>query len=124
MLAYRGGLDQFQALELAMRGVSEMLSGTQAFRNREIYWGKTPLVQDLDFALPLSLARLQSAVEMILSMLRKPRKSLSREAKRGFTEMLEAAVRSLATCATQASAGSSHRQQRRREKPSAPRRRS
>src|SRR5947208_859476 len=41
MLSYRGGADRFQALELAMRGASQMLSGTQAFARGELYWGKT-----------------------------------------------------------------------------------
>jgi hypothetical protein len=102
MLAYAGGVDGVQALELSMRHASQMLSGTKAFNNGEIYWGKTPLTQDLDFALPLSLARLQSAVEMTLSVLRKRRKSLSREAERAFRAMLKEAVRSLAACATHA----------------------
>ena len=118
MLAYSGGIDGLQALELALRRAGEMLSGAQAFRNRELYWGKTPLMQNLDFALPLSLARLQSAVELTLSMLRKRRKSLSREAERGFTEMLEEAVRGLAACA-QASARTTGLIRRRRVAPPA-----
>jgi len=102
MLAYAGGVDGLQALELAMRHASQMLSGTKAFHNGQLYWGKTPLTHELDFALPLQLASLQSAIELTLSMLRKRRKSLSREAERGFRVMLQEAVRGLAACATQA----------------------
>ena len=102
MLAYVGGVDGVQALELSMRHASQLLSGTKAFHNRELYWGKTPLAQHLDFALPLSLASLQNAVHLTVSMLRKHRKSLSREAERAFRAMLKEAVRSLAACATQA----------------------
>ena len=66
MLAYRGGVDGLQALELAMRGAGQMLSGTTAFHNGELYWGKTSLAQDLDFALPLSVGSLQSAIELLM----------------------------------------------------------
>ena len=120
MLAYSGGVDSLQALELAFQHAGQMLSGTQAFRDGELHWGRTLLAHDLDFALPLSLARLQSAVELTLSMVRKRRKHLSREAQRGFTEMLEDAVRSLSACATLGSAGSERRPQRRLEKPGRP----
>jgi len=71
IIYYAGGVDAVQALELSIRSAASHLIATDDFREGKLYWGKTPLRDSLDFGLPLTLASLQTTVEITRGLMQR-----------------------------------------------------
>lgn len=97
IIYYAGGVDAVQALELSIRSAASHLIATDDFREGKLYWGKTPLRDSLDFGLPLTLASLQTAVEITRGLMRKSK--LPRDIQKGLPAQLSEVLRQLKTCA-------------------------
>jgi hypothetical protein len=94
---YVGGVDSFQAVELAMRLAAQRILNTSAFQDGELYWGNTPMRDALDLALPLRLGSLQLTLDITRGLLRKSK--LPRPVLRSFSRNLNEIAMHLAACA-------------------------